>query len=428
MSVVLKRFAGSDFARHGFLVFAANLSVNALGYAFHFAISRKLGVEQYGVLAALNAAYMIGTVVAIIAGTVVVKYAAEFRATNNRAQLAALVRGLCTFASLAAVAVIVLGYLCAPAVARFLKVDNVPAVTLCVAMIGISSAAATIRAVFTGLEDFVQMSLSAVMESSLKAILGIGFVYAGYGVIGAFAGWATGSAASLAYTAIVLLLRYRGVPAGGLFIDVRRLALTMAGVSAATVLLTSISYVDVIVVKHYADATTAGLYGALSLSGKILLFFVAFVPTVLLPKASRRALAGESPVGILTVAMGVVLGFSGIGLVVYYAFPAFVITTLAGASFAAGAPYVFSYGIAMTLLAALNTIVIFKIGIHRFDFLVPLAVCAIGELVGISFFHSSLSAIIDVLIVGNAIAIAVSSYRITAPLAPPASAQRPEAA
>ena len=39
----------SDFVRHGLLVFVSTTLINVLGYAFHFAISRKIGVEQYGV-------------------------------------------------------------------------------------------------------------------------------------------------------------------------------------------------------------------------------------------------------------------------------------------------------------------------------------------------------------------------------------------
>ncbi len=428
MNADLRRLLRSDFARHGLMVFGANTVANVLGYAFHFAISRKVGVEQYGVLAALNAAYMIGGVFATIAGTVVIKYAAEFHAAGDRAHLSALVRFLCTFGVVAVAIVSVLGYVASPALAAYLKVSNVPAVTLCLAVIGISSAGTATRSVFTGLQNFWQFSISYVLESVFKAGLGIGCVYAGYGVVGAFAGWTVACVISLAYTIVVLYAEFRGVAARAFAIDLRRLAITMAGVSAATILITSISYVDVIVVKHYADATTAGLYGALSLAGKILLFFVAFVPTILLPKASARALAGQHVTGVLMTALGVTLAFSGAGLVFYYFFPGFVITTLAGASFAPAAPYVFSYGIAMTLLAALNTVVAFKIGIHRFDFVVPLAACAVGELAGISFLHSSLSQIIEVLIAGNALALVASSYRITSPIRPAASAERPAAA
>jgi hypothetical protein len=159
------------------------------------------------------------------------------------------------------------------------------------------------------------------------------------------------------------------------------------------------------------------LYGALSLSGKILLFLVGFVPTVVLPKATRQALSGVSPTGVFLQALGLSLALSSAGLVLYYFFPALVVTTLAGSSFAPAAPYVFVYGIAMVLLAGLNLVVTYKIGIHRFDFIVPLALCAIGEIVGISFYHRSLSDVIDVLLIGNGLALVACAYRVTAPLA-----------
>jgi O-antigen/teichoic acid export membrane protein len=330
--------------------------------------------------------------------------------------LGALSRRLSLYGSIAGLLFIVAGIASAPAIATYLKIANVRAVMFCLIIMGISIVTPTIRSVFTGVEDFRTMSLSAVMESSLKAVLGIGAVYAGYGVVGAFGGWAIGSAITLIFTMTVLLSRFRRAPKTVLHIDGRRLVQTMAGVSAATVLMTTITYTDVIIVKHYADPTTAGLYGALALSGKILLFFVGFVPMVLLPKASRRALAGESPGSILAMSMALVLVFSGIGLIGFYAFPRFVITALAGASFAPAAPYVFSYGVATVLLAALNTVATYKMGIHRFDFVWPLAACTALEVAGIAFYHSSLAQIIGVLIAGNTIALLASVYRINAPL------------
>jgi hypothetical protein len=112
--------------------------------------------------------------------------------------------------------------------------------------------------------------------------------------------------------------------------------------------------------------------------------------------------------------MAVVVAISLAGLVVYGAAPGLIVTLLAGAAFAPAAPYVFSYGIAMVLLAALNVVVTFKIGLHRFDFILPLAVVAAGEIVGISVHHATLGDVISVLIAGNAVALASSLYRIDA--------------
>ncbi len=413
----LRRLATSDFVRHGLLVFGASMLVNVLGYAFHFAISRRIGVEQYGVLSALNAAFMISTVIGVIGSTVVVKYAAEFRALDDRAHLAALVRNLTVYGISAAAVVTVVGIAAAPLVAAYLKIANVTAVALTMVVIGFAVATPMLRGVLAGTEDFTRYSISIVIESALKAIFGIGLVYAGYGVDGAFGGWACGSFVGLAYTAIVLRRRFRRVAGTPLYVDFRRLAVTMANVALASLLTTSISYSDVIVVKHFADPATAGLYGALSLSGKILLFLVSFIPTVLLPKATRQAIGGASPVKVFLQALALSVAMSSAGLVVYYFFPALVVTTLAGGSFAPAAPYVFGYGLAMVLLAGLNVVVMYKIGIHRFDFIIPLAICAIGEIVGISVHHRSLADVISVLVAGNGLALLASAYRVTSPLA-----------
>jgi O-antigen/teichoic acid export membrane protein len=406
-----------DFVRHGLLVFASSMLVNVLGYAFHFAISRKIGVEQYGVLSALNAGLMLSSVVGSIGTTVVVKYAAEFRALDDRAHLAALVRRLSLFGTLAGVLVALAGIALSPAIASYLKVGNVTAVALTTIVIGFSVATPCLRGVFVGTEDFSRFSVSIVIESTLKAILGIGLVYAGFGVNGAFCGWAGGSFVSFLYTIVVLGRRYRQIPGATLFVDFRRLARTTANVALATLLIASISYADVLIVKHFVDPTEAGLYGALSLSGKILLFLVGFVPTVVLPKATRQAMRGESPVGVFLQALAISVTFSCAGLVVYYLYPELVVTALAGAAFAPAAPYVFGYGLAMVLLAGLNLVVVYKIGIHRFDFIVPLAICAIGELAGISLHHRSLFDVVSVLLVGNGLALVACAYRVTAPLA-----------
>jgi O-antigen/teichoic acid export membrane protein len=420
--------ASGDFVRHGVLVFCATMLINVLGYGFHFAISRKVGVEQYGVLSALNALFMISLVIGGIVNTVVVKYAAEFRALDDRAHLAILARKLSLYGSAAALVVAVAGIAAAAPLAAYLKIDNMTAVVLTMIVIGFSVAIPGLRGVFQGTEEFTSYSISIVLESTLKAAFGIGLVYAGFGVSGAFAGWAAGSCIAFIYTMTILLRRFRTVADAPLHVDFRRLVQTMANVAVATLLLTAMSYADVIVVKHFADPTTAGLYGALSLSGKILLFLVGFVPTVLLPKATRQAMGGVSPVRVFLQALGLSVLMSSAGLVVYYFFPALVVTTLAGDSFAPAAPYVFGYGFAMVLLAGLSVVVAYKIGIHRFDFLAPLALCAIGEIAGITLRHRSLGDVIWVLVIGNGCALVAAAYRVTAPLATRLAIVAPEAA
>jgi len=411
------RFARSDFFLQSAIVFASSMLINALGYLFHFAISRRIGVVQYGELSALNAAYMICLTVAGIFATIVVKYVAELRAAGDAERLAAFARRVTVVTGIVSLVAIGAGILAARAIGDFLRIDDLRAITFTVAIIGLTFCVGPMRAVFQGVEEFVAFSLLSTIESMLKAALGIAFVYAGYGVAGAFGGWTIGTIVALLASLGAIARRFRGVAPVPLYIDVRRLAQTAANVAAAMLMLTVLGYFDVLIVKHYADPTTAGLYGAISLAGKILLFFVAFVPTIALPKATRIALSGKSAMPVFLQAMGLVVAISTAGLFVYALFPGFIVTALAGAAFAPAAPYVFSYGVATVFLAALNVVVTYKIGIHRFDFLVPLGVVTIAEIAGVSLHHRTLSDVIAVLLAGNAAALAITLLGIDAPRA-----------
>lgn len=417
MSAVVARIRAllaSDFIRHGAIVFVASMLVNVFGYVFHFALSRKLGVVRYGELSALNAAFMISLVVPMIGSTIVVKYATAFHSAGDAPRLATLTRKLARFAVIGCIGSLVVLLALAAPIASFLRVDDRVAVALAMTMIALSMATGTMRGLYQGEEDFNGYAVSLVLESLLKMIAGIGLAYAGFGVVGAFGGWAIGSFVAFAYTAIVLLGKVRGERGVRLDIHVGQLARTMTGVASATVLLSIIQNGDLIVVKHFVGPTEAGLYGALSLAGKILLFLVGFVPLIVLPKATRVALSGAPPGPILLQALGVSVAMSFPGLLFYALEPRFVVTLLAGNAFAAAAPYVFGYGFAMVELAILSVLVSYKIAIHRFDFVVPLAVCAAGEVAGISAFHGTLDEVIRVLIVGNFVAAVLASWRVWA--------------
>jgi len=412
----LRRIARSDFVRHGLIIFASSMIVNVLGYLYHSLNSRRLGVEAYGVLSALNAAYMISLFVPAILSTVVVKYAAEFRALEDAEHLSALGRSVTKYVGAAAAIAIVAGSLLVIPAGRFLHITDLWSIELIALVIGFSMLLGVLRGVLQGVENFRGFAASTMLESLLKTALGVGLVYAGFGVVGALGGWLTGTIIALGFTLWAVLWPHRDKARVPLLLDVRRLVKTSANVALSILLITSLGYSDVLLVKHYADPTTAGLYGALSLSGKMLFFLVAFVPTVVLPKASRRAAGGASPLPLLLLAVGSVVVLAGSGLFLYFAFPATIVTLLAGKAFASAAPLVFPYGIATIFLAILNAVVFYKMAIHRFDFLVPLTLVAVAEVIGIALRHDSLAHVIEVLIAANGIALVATLYRVNLPL------------
>jgi hypothetical protein len=157
-------------------------------------------------------------------------------------------------------------------------------------------------------------------------------------------------------------------------------------------------------VKHFFNPHAAGLYAAASLGGKVLLYMVGFIPTVLLPQAADRHARGAQTREVL---LGSLLMFAVVtlfGLAVFRYFGIDVLHALVGRAFDAAAPLLVTYGSAMVLLALTNALACYGIATHRLAFTVPLLISTFGTLAAIVAIHPSLHTVVEIMVVGNAVA------------------------
>ncbi len=409
----IRRALRNDFLRHSALVFGASMACNVFNYAFNFAISRRIGVENYAALSSLINGLIIVSIPAAVANLVIVKYTAEFHAVADDARLWRLSQLLLKWTAVAAVILFAAGMMLRSAVASFLHIPNDATITLCVAIMALGFLMPSVRGILQGEQDFRRYSVSVTLEVLFKVLLGVGLVYAGYGVFGAMAGWLCGTTLALAYT--IWAVRVHRAQPGELVrlsLDLRRLVQTCLGVAVATAAMTLLSFMDVVLVKHYFNAHEAGLYAAVNLTGKVILFLVSFLPMILLPKAVAQAKRSESTTGLLAQATLGTVVMAGTVLAIFGIEPARALSLLAGHAFSAGAAYVFQYDLAIGLLACLSVVVNYKIGLHRFDFLVPLCIVLCAEAAAIVFYHRSLWEVIHILLIGNAAAVMGCSFKL----------------
>lgn len=408
-----------DLIENGVLVFSAQMIVNVCNFGFHFLVSRRIGVVAYGTLNALVSAFQVLVVPALIVNTVLVKYAAAFHANSEEGRVRSLLSRSMLVLGLAAAAVFVLGAAFSGSVASFLNATGRLPILL---MLGILcfNLVLPVRGILQGMEYFKPYSVSLTLEAAVKVLAAGVFTVVGWGIDGALGGWLLGCAVALFFTWGAQWFPRRGLVTPPLGLNVREALTTTSGVTLAMVCVTSLGFTDVVLVKHYFDPVSAGLYGAAALSGKMLYFLVYFVPAVLLPRVAADEARGKDSGKMLLAAMAVVLAFGGAGNVLYRFFPSLVVQALAGHAFAAGAPLVFPYGIAATLLAALNVAVTYKIGLGRYEFILPLVGIALAQIAAIIAFHTSALQIIAVLIGCNAVALILVllpfRYSLKAPL------------
>jgi len=413
---LLRRLARSEFLRHGLLVFGASQIVNVFGYLFHFVMLRKLGVVSYGALSSLFAALTVASVPSTILTMIVVKFAAEFNAVGDLPKVRRLHQRMLTWTGVSAVLVFAAAWVTRGVIAGYLHISQSGPIMATAAILAFYIMLPSARAVLQGIEDFRNFAISTALEGAGKALLGIGLVFAGFGLTGAIGGYAAASCLALLYATAAVRAHVRSLPQVGLSLDVRRIVLTTGGVSAGILGITILGQLDILLVKHFFSGRDAGIYGATSVVARMLFFLVAFIPQVLLPKAISRAVSGRSPRRLLAYAAGLTALLSAVGLVIFALFSRQLIAVMASPAFIGAAAYVFRYGIAMTILAALTLVTTYKIGLHRFDFVFPLALGVLGEIVAISFLHSSLLQVITIITIGHAAVLLASLYRIGKPV------------
>lgn len=384
---------------------------NVGAFAFFSVTSRVLGVTDYGALFALMALLPLVGIPTTALATVVTKFSAEFQALHDDSHLHALVRRLTVWLGSAVTLTFIATIVLKDPAASFFHVGT-NAVVAAGILVGITLALAPLRAVFQGVQDFRRYSVSACLEGILKTAFGILFVALGWGVPGALAGYAFGTAIALAYTWYALHLMYSGDGSAELHVNVRRLLQTTAGAVVLIATLAALSYGDALIVKHYLSAPDSGLYAAVSLGGKALLYVTSFIPLVVLPKAASRVAVGSSPLPVLFAAAVMWGALCMVGLLSFYLAPGLAVRVLVGKQFLSAAPLLFSYAVAMSLLGAMNLVASYKIALHRFDFVYPFAFLTVAELTTIVLYHPNLQAVITVLIAGNACGVLASLYRI----------------
>lgn len=401
----------NDFFRHGFLVLAATLILNAGAFLFHAVVSRSLGVAGYGSLYAVISLALLAAFPANIFNTVISKIAAEFAALDDPTHLRALVLVGCKAFSFGLLIYFALGLLLAVPIGTFMHVPNWE-VVLALSAAGCVNFVFALRAIAQGAQHFRAFSAALVMDGGLKSTLGAALAAGKFGITGGLAGFFAGTILSGAFTVWQLWAHFGTAARTTLRMDVRRLYSATAGATALTASIAILSYADVMVVKAFFSPHDAGIYAAASLGGKIMFFLVYFAPMVMIPKVVDSHSRRQNPLIALRGALAMVLALSTTGLLVFFLGGSLILRLLVGASFEQAAPLLSWYGLAMSLLAIANVIASYSIALHRFAFSLPLLFSALAEVAAIVLYHPNLHIVVMIVVLGNALAMIATSMSL----------------
>ena len=404
----LARLSASVMLRQGALVFAATMVLNLGGFVFHAIASRRLGVDDYGVLYALISICTIAAVPATLAAPVIARFAAEFGVLHDERHIRRLAVDMVRLFGSVGVLYVVLAFVAMGPVGGFL---HVPAwsVPLAAVVGGGMLLSVALRAVAQGTQDFGGFALSCLADGTSKVAAVFVLTLLALGIFGGILGFAAGVFSGVIAVAAALYRRYGGVGDLSIAYDWKRIAISGLGSASLTLAGALMSSADVVLVKHFFSADQAGIYSAASLGGKILLYFVGFVPTILLPQATQRHVRGERTRYALAACIAVLVAIAVTGLIALKFFGLLLLHALVGHAFDAAAALLLPYSVAMVFLSISGVLGSYGIATHRIAFAAPLIAGTGATLLSVLFFHISLAQVVEVLVVGNAVtALAVA--------------------
>jgi O-antigen/teichoic acid export membrane protein len=388
--------------RHAAIVFAALTFVNAANFGFHLGAIRLLGLSAYGALAAVFAMLFVLSVPATVLQAVVASTIGELSASADVAALLRTGARMFRVACVAAVAIAAVGFVLAAPIDRYLTAQDVATIRLAWAAAALGFAVAVLRGVLLGTERFGAFAVSLGIEAGGNVFIGLPALATHHGIRAAMLANVCAVTIALAYSAWSARPSRGG---GTIVVDLRRLAAKFAGTAGALVALAAMAWSDVVLIRHFGTAYMSGLYGALSIIGKIVLFSVSFLPIVLLPKVARSGMNAARARMLLAAIGGIGLVMCAAELVLVSAFPNAVLFAVAGRAGAGAAPYLPYYTAAICALAMTTILVNYNVARHRFAFLLPLLLIELFEIVAIYREHATIGEVVRIVLTADASAL-----------------------
>jgi len=383
-----------NFVRSGAIVFIGSMIVNVLNYIFHLVMGRSLGPASYGIAVTLISLLALFSVPISTVNTAVVKFTSEVSAKNQLGNITYLFKKLSLVFIIAGLIFIFVIMLCANSLGQFLNIDPLYIKIISVFVVFALFCALT-RGILQGLKKFEIYSINLIVEVVAKIVFFLIFFYLGQKILGV--------TLALIFSAIIAFLTSLPYIKNILKLDSQPVSLKhLFKYSSYTfwvfVFITIITYIDIILVKHYFSPEVAGLYGALATAGKIIFFIANPIILVMFPMVSDAYEQNRKHFGLLAQTLLTVIGLSLAVLAIYYFFPQFVIKILYGQQFLSISVYLFRFGLAMLLFSLASLFTYYFLSIKKMSFLFFIITTAILELILIYLFHGSIGQIINDLI------------------------------
>jgi O-antigen/teichoic acid export membrane protein len=254
-----------------------------------------------------------------------------------------------------------------------------------------------------GKQYFGLASLAGILGAGAKLVFSVVLVLMGFGTTGAIAGIVLAQFVSFIYAAVYakrhgfsesLRTQFIRLPDMRLILPELKYALLIL-VGSLTV--TGLYSIDIVVVKHFFDARTAGLYAGIAAVARIIFFLTASITQVLMP-AVRLQQPPRQNSQVLGRSLLLLVAIGGPTLLIFWMAPRFVIGHLMGSKYLAFADLLPRLSLAVFIISVLNLFITYHMALRRYG-LVPVVISgAVASFWFLATNHATLLAVVNSLL------------------------------
>lgn len=393
----------STFLKHNAIFFVGAAAMGLLNYLYYPVMGRLLPPDRFGEVQALVSLFAQITIFLNVLSLLTVNIVANYSDTARRNRVIMELEKLAIFIS----GVIVLATAMAMGMLRqfFHFGSGVPFVMLALAVL--VSAPLTFRTGYLrGQRLFGLVALAGIVASAGDLLFSIVLVVAGKGTTGAILGLVIAQAVACGFAAYLAKRRGFTESLRQSMVRLPDLRLVLPELKYALLVLvgslaiTGLYSIDTVVVKHYFDAHTAGLYAGISTIARIVFFLTASIAQVLLPSIKLHAAPGHNQ-QTLRKSFILLMIVGGGALVLFAAVPRFIIRVLMGATYLPYANLLPRLGLLIFVVSLLNLFILYHMALRRYAMMVVVLIGVVLTAALLAVYHQTLVAVIDSLLFGS---------------------------
>lgn len=381
------------------IVFVGTFVGSIFSYLFNMLTGRMLGPSLYGEFTAIMSVMMILSVAGGAILTVTMKYSSELFAKKEFGALEKLFKKFSSYVFQFALFLFVICVLFLKPISAFFSISEITPIVIAFLSFIFGFLIMVNKGILQGTQKFLPLSAAGALEMGLRLFLGVVLIKLGLSLSGAMA-------AVVLSTAIVYIITL--FPVRNIFLrqtkQKEEFKFNKKGIAnytipalVAAILLTAALNIDIILVKHYFNPETAGIYAAISTIGKIVLYATGPIVGVMFPMVLEKKATGEKhyKLFLFSILLTVIGGLVILGI--YAVAPGTVIKLLYGAKYVAYYELLPKVGLFILLYALINILANYFLAIKNFVFLYIFSVILILQVVLIGFEHSSLEMVVKIL-------------------------------